>query len=66
MTGDADSGRLIARVKIEKGNPGEDDDWIIFTFGDADPAGSPYLAWLKQLAWGRAAWTWEDVPSHTT
>jgi hypothetical protein len=37
-----DEGRLIARVEIEKGNPGEDDDWIIFTFGDADPAVSPY------------------------
>jgi hypothetical protein len=32
----------FTRIEIEKGNAGEDDDWIIFTFGDADPAVSPY------------------------
>jgi hypothetical protein len=24
----------MASVEIDKGNPGEDDDWIIFMFGD--------------------------------
>jgi hypothetical protein len=46
-----DEGRLIVKVEIEKGTPAEDDDWLIFTFGDPDPAVSPYrpLIRLQQI-----------------
>lgn len=37
-----EEGRLIAKVEIEKGNLAEDDDWLIFTFGEPDPSVSPY------------------------
>jgi len=37
-----DEGRLITKIEVEKGTPAEDDDWLIFTFGEPDPAVSPY------------------------
>ncbi len=37
-----DEGRLIIKVEVEKGTPAEDDDWLIFTFGEPDSAVSPY------------------------
>ena len=37
-----DEGRLITKIEVEKGTPAEDDDWLIFTFGEPDPAMSPY------------------------
>jgi hypothetical protein len=37
-----DEGRLIIKVEGEKGTPAEDDDWLIFTFGEPDSAVSPY------------------------
>jgi hypothetical protein len=37
-----DEGRLITKIEVEKGTPAEDDDWLIFTFGEPDPAVGPY------------------------
>ena len=37
-----DEGRLITKIEVEKGTPAEDDDWLIFTFGEPDPAVSRY------------------------
>lgn len=37
-----DEGRLITKIEVEQGTPAEDDDWLIFTFGEPDPAVSPY------------------------
>jgi len=37
-----EQGCLITKIDVEKGAAGEDDDWINFTFGDPDPAVSPY------------------------
>ncbi|HKS27872.1 MAG TPA: hypothetical protein VJS44_08640 [Pyrinomonadaceae bacterium] len=37
-----EDGRLIKEVKFKKGENEEDDDWLVFRFGDADPAISPF------------------------
>lgn len=35
-------GRLITSARIEQGRTEDDDDWIEFTFGEPDPAASPF------------------------
>jgi len=37
-----EAGRLIAAVDVQKSENHEDDDWMVFTFGDPDPAVSPF------------------------
>jgi len=36
------AGRLITKVEIERGILSEDDDWLVFTFGEPDPSISPF------------------------
>jgi len=36
------NGQLITAMRIEKGEAGADDDWVVFEFGDPDPAVSPF------------------------
>jgi hypothetical protein len=40
-----EQGSLIVKVDVKKGSPGEDDDWLNFTFGEPDPALSAYRPW---------------------
>lgn len=35
-------GRTIQTIRIER-NDDSDDDWVVITFGDPDPAISPYV-----------------------
>lgn len=35
-------GRLFEEVEVEKGDNEKDDDWLIFRFGEPDPAISPF------------------------
>ena len=37
-------GRLFESVKVEKDENEKDDDWLIFRFGEPDPAVTPYTA----------------------
>lgn len=37
-----DEGRLFSNAEIEKGENEEDDDWLVFTFGESDAAVSPF------------------------
>ncbi len=38
-------GRLIKNVRIEKSDdPEDDDDWLVFEFGEPDPAVMPFVA----------------------
>lgn len=37
-----EEGCLITKIEVEKGAAEEDDDWLHFTFGNPDPAVSPY------------------------
>ncbi len=43
-------GRLIADVRVEKSKVAEDDDeWLIFEFGEADPAISAFKSPVKRM-----------------
>lgn len=40
---EAAEGRLFEAARIEKDVTEQDDDWLVFTFGDPDPAVTPYI-----------------------
>jgi hypothetical protein len=48
FAGELEDGRLINGVEFKKGENEKDDDWLVFKFGNADPAVSPFTVPKKR------------------
>ena len=40
---EAAEGRLFEAARVEKDVTEQDDDWLVFTFGEPDPSVTPYI-----------------------